>query len=324
MKKRRIIIPILFIIFVNIILYYIICLVEKNSEVSYIYVTDLALNGDFDDFFDLAVIHKLDIKDLTIVLDNSNLSQNKEETSGKTAIENLSKAYCSKQYSVTIGKSRKFIENIDEKCTRQLVDKINQSNKTVLITVGSLRDIAAILDDEHLKRDKIHSVYIFAGDYEDTYEEYNVSLDTEAYGYVLESRVPIYLIPCFENGLWTRGINSSYFVASHKEILENCDKRLLRWFVYEYWHTGESFEDYVLSKKEKEKFYNEKRNLWCSSILPYIIECHDQSIGNNQMLEKYPFSFQKDDNYNIYRFKILDRTQYEDYSVSIINQILND
>lgn len=80
--NRKVMISILFICIVGCLLcVYLHQTVRNNSKVSYIYVTDLALNGDFDDFFDLAVMHKMDIDNLTIVLDNNDFAQDNIETS---------------------------------------------------------------------------------------------------------------------------------------------------------------------------------------------------------------------------------------------------
>lgn len=278
----------------------------------------MALDGDFDDFFDFAIVNKLKISNLTVVLDNAKLNQ-RGKNSGTLVIDNWNKSVGDIDGKILIGKDNEFKSNIKETCTKKLVKIINRSRRSILITVGSLRDIAAIVQDDSLKRNKIEKIVVFASDYENTYMEYNVQLDPEAYNYVLHSGIKIYLVPCFEKGLWTTGENSSYFVTTHEKLLKGCSDELLKWFVNEYEKQNQ--------KKINEDFYDENRNIWASSVLPYFMGAnYDEAIRKYNKKNKggkidKPFTFEKKDD-NIYCFKTENYQDYVKFSEWYINYLL--
>lgn len=258
------------------------------------------------------------ISNLTVVLDNAKLNQ-RGKNSGTLVIDNWNKSVGDIDGKILIGKDNEFKSNIKETCTKKLVKIINRSRSSILITVGSLRDIAAIVQDDSLKRNKIEKIVVFASDYENTYMEYNVQLDPEAYNYVLHSGIKIYLVPCFEKGLWTTGENSSYFVTTHEKLLKGCSDELLKWFVNEYEKQNQ--------KKINEDFYDENRNIWASSVLPYFMGAnYDEAIRKYNKKNKggkidKPFTFEKKDD-NIYCFKTENYQDYVKFSEWYINYLL--
>lgn len=154
-------------------------------------------------------------------------------------------------------------------------------------------------------------------------------MDPEAYDYVLSSEIAIYLIPCvqgFKDGVFTVGNDCSYFVAQHSDLLRDCDDEILKWFVYERNHAKENFEEYELTSNECERFLDERRNLWCSSILPHIVNDNYEHDFESYRAEKkieFPYYFKHDKTKdNIYRFKIKNRDEYINYSIWLINHIL--
>ena len=58
----------------------------STQSTTILYSTDIALDGDFDDYFDLVVIKSLDNINLNIIIDGNNIEQ---KQSGYNAIKNL-------------------------------------------------------------------------------------------------------------------------------------------------------------------------------------------------------------------------------------------
>lgn len=82
-KKIVILICLLIVILSFILLKYI-----DTRKTTILYSTDISIDGDFDDYFDLVAIQALDNIDLKIIVDGNNKIQ---KQSGKNAIDNLNK-----------------------------------------------------------------------------------------------------------------------------------------------------------------------------------------------------------------------------------------
>lgn len=213
-----------------------------------------------------------------------------------------------------------------------MLEQIRNFDTSIIITVGSLRDIAAAyLADTELFHAKIEKIVVFAGDFLDSYDEYNVSLDKEAYETIMNSGLPIYWIPCFQNGLWTSGKNTSYFQAYHHELLKDCPQDLLNWFIYEYYDLASDFMTFNATPSQIEIFNGEVRNLWCSNILPFIIGNINENeiiarynIENNQHID-FPFYFTEYE-YNgntIQLFTIGNESDYVSFSKWFLNDMFS-
>lgn len=234
---------------------------------------------------------------------------------GGCSVNNINKVF-KKNYIPLIGK--KYNVNHKEDITDELLKTLNEIETGIVITVGSLRDIAALYEaNPQIVCEKIEKIFVFAGDFEETYDEYNVEMDKEAYNIIMSSDLPIYWIPCFQNGLWTSGEHCSYFQVMHEEVLNNCDDELLKWFIYEYYDNCNSFDDFELSD-EKEEFLKLQRNLWCAPILPFITGQYDErdmlqqyeEFSGNQM--EFPWYF-TEYNYHGYPLKLFTIRDYDDY-----------
>ncbi|MFA9466012.1 MAG: hypothetical protein ACERKN_17165 [Velocimicrobium sp.] len=251
------------------------CVVEDKKTI--IFSTDLLQNGDFDDYFDLIAMKSLKNINLKVILDGNEQSG---KNSGGKSINNLD--YITKEKtSYIIGLDKELISKNDTgknstKKNRDNNDKIldiirKAKGKVTIVTVGSLRDVAASYNkNSKLFQAKVDKIYVFAGDYEGTYLENNVALDEYAYLDIMNSGLPIYWIPCFENGLWTKGNNASYLTVKHSELFSCTKSDLFKWFMYRFYHENGNFKVYLKQTHDSKAFLNETRNLWCSPILSIL------------------------------------------------------
>lgn len=186
---------------------------------------------------------------------------------------------------------------------------------------------------------KVGRIFVFAGDYEGTYSEYNVFLDGDAYSYIMNSGMDIYWIPCFENGLWTKGNDTSYFTITQDKIFKDVNNKLFDYFMYRWEKKSCNFDEYIYTEQKKEEFSNEIRNIWCAPIFSYIDGSindyiYEYGIDKGDKSTEIPFEFReinahfdKDGNVdinngnNIHVFHIKDREIYEDMSVWILNKM---
>lgn len=185
---------------------------HKNSQTRQIlYSSDLSVDGDFDDYFDLVALYALnDNVNPTIIVDGNN---NASKKTGIEAIYRLAETVKWPEIteSVYVGRNENLSTPDDSRCSMELIDVLEQANTGIdVVTVGSLRDIAALYNHSPaLFKDKVKRIYVFAGDAEGTYTEYNVELDETAFLRIMNSGLNIYWIPCFQNGLFTRGNHTS-------------------------------------------------------------------------------------------------------------------
>lgn len=269
-----------------------------QAEKMVLYSTDLSIDGDFDDYFDLVVMKSLDGIDLKIIVDGTDSAQ---KQSGADAIRNLEKIEgggYSGLADVVIGRDNnlKFLydADVDDRLVKLLE---GAKGKIDVVTVGSLRDVAALYNHcPDLFENKVEKVWVFAGDAEGTMTEYNVSLDETAFLRIMNSgKRAIHWIPCFQNGIWTRGENASYFTMEHSEVFRDADPGLLLWFLYRYEKSGEDFQGYILQKHDTGAFMKEMRNMWCAPLFLLIDgsmeQYWDRYCEKKGQKNRFPFGF---------------------------------
>ncbi|MFG6333689.1 MAG: hypothetical protein K1W28_18080 [Lachnospiraceae bacterium] len=146
----------------------------------------------------------------------------------------------------------------------ELVNALEQAGGGIdVVTVGSLRDIAALYNHSPaLFEKKVENIYVFAGDAEGTYAEYNVELDETAFLRIMNSGLNIYWIPCFQNGLFTAGNRTSYMQIPHSEIFQDTDPKLLNWFLYRFEMENTDFETWSQTEHDTTEFMKDIRNIW--------------------------------------------------------------
>lgn len=264
--------------------------VQEQKRKTVLYSTDLAIDGDFDDYFDLVVMKSLAGIDLTIIVDGNDSGQ---KQSGVDAILNLDKIAGEeyRQSKIIIGRSLNLENMYDPHVSDDLVNILkNAKGKVDIVTVGSLRDIAALYNySPSLFERKTDRIWIFAGDAEGTMTEWNVALDETAFLRIMNSgELNIYWIPCFQKGIWTAGSNASYFTARHEEVLSDADDSLQKWFYYRFEKSRLDFQNYMASPQIATEFMDGTRNLWCAPLFPLIdgsmeeyLEAYNQERNEN-------------------------------------------
>jgi len=111
---------------------------------------------------------------------------------------------------------------------RLILETLSVSDGPVTVfTTGSLRDLAAAFNREpQLLMEKIKRIYINAG-HSSGGKEYNVGIDVCSYVCVLNSGLPVYLVPCFGNGGY-----QSLWTFRQGDILESASARVRNFFRY--------------------------------------------------------------------------------------------
>ncbi len=262
-----------------------------------LYSTDIAIDGDFDDYFDLAALYTLDRSIIpTIIVDGTD--ENSKQT-GLAAIFDFAKTVGRSDItdSVVIGRNENLQDSCDSHCKRELVDYLQHTEgKIDVLTVGSLRDIAALYNHEpDIFENKVENIYVFAGDAEGTYMDYNVGLDETAFLRIMNSGLNIYWIPCFQNGLFQAGNNASYMQIAHQDILENADTGLLKWLLYRFEMSDTDFESYMKTEHDTANFMADIRNIWCAPLFPILDGSMEEYLQKynetNEKNIKLPFGF---------------------------------
>jgi inosine-uridine nucleoside N-ribohydrolase len=313
--------------------------------------SDIHKGGDFDDYFDNVMLYSMNNIKLNVFVDRGDVTIPIDE-SGISVLDNLN-TVTSKSIPHYLGLNKNLSES-DKTGTQSdsqlqaniqnLLDKIRMAaEKTTIFAVGSLRDIAAAYNiSPSLFQNKVDRIYVFAGDAEGTYLEFNVELNEWAYLNIMNSGLPIYWVPCFQNGLWSTGNDTSYFTTTHNELFDSTTSSLFKWFLF-YWSSStDNFNDFISQAHDSTTFMADTRNIWCSSLIPLM-------IGNNyaMFLQQYnvekgtsiaePFSFIEDTmnfasggvvqhgvGHIIHRFHINDRTNYIAFSKWIIKKMINN
>jgi hypothetical protein len=255
-----------------------------------IYSTDLySPPMDPDDNFDLAclfAIKELDIK--AIIIDNAAKSLVNPGIIPVKQIEHL----VGSSAPVAVG-LKHGLKSLNDDCADQsdtnagvklILKALKDSPEPVtIITVGSLRDVAAALNsDPELCRAKIGRIFVFAGDASVTdpskFREYNVDLDTLAFARVMNSGMDIYWVPCFDGGPFKNEGKASYFQSERANLLSAAPAQVLNYFCFSL--LGRSGNDFIealnapvdtaavntIIKRQE----GGMRNLWCSHVFPYI------------------------------------------------------
>jgi len=258
--------------------------VELEKRVPVIYCTDLFHpHDDPDDHFDIACLYsisEIDIK--AIILDQGRKQKTKP---GSIPVSQLN--YITGRnipYAVGLSDELKSPQDTglwqatEFQVGAELIIKILKTSRVPvsIITVGSLRDVAACYNREpELFRDKVDRLFIFIGEASAKgHIEYNVGLDKYAYIRIMNSDLPVYWIPCFDGGVWQNNGRASYWKASHKDLLGNVSDRVMNYFIYALLKKQErepvQYLGSEISDSDKSGVLSMNRNLWCSAVFPYI------------------------------------------------------
>ena len=291
---------------------------EPENKVSVIYCTDLFHpHVDPDDHFDIACLYAIkEIEIKGIILDQG---EKQKEKPGSIPISQLN--YITRRnVPYAIGLANK-LESAEDNGLKQLkeyqqgVELILTTLRTAkepvtIISVGSLRDVAASYNrSPNLFRTKINKLFIFIGEASlKGHVEYNVGLDKNAYIRIMNSRLPVYWVPCFDGGRWQNNGRASYWRASHKDLLGHASDRTMNYFIYALLKKNEKnpiqYLDNEINRDDKKKVLSMNRNLWCSAIFAHIAGrrfIHQENkfisipmnVSYNKEEEIIPFKFEE-------------------------------
>lgn len=159
-----------------------------------------------------------------------------------------------------------------------ILDTLRNSNEKIdIISIGSLRDLAAAFNREpSLMRDKVDRVFVFAGEASNyNFTEYNVGLDVNAFVSFMQSGLNIYWLPCFDGGLWhnNSGLATWWRVPDQRVLYENLSVNMKKYITYSLTGAIEDEIDYInapLDTVAFESLFGTERNLFCSSIFMYL------------------------------------------------------
>ncbi len=261
---------------------------SATNSVPVIYTTDLFHpHGDMDDQVDLAVIYALSELDVRlIVLDNH---EAQAERPGNIPVRQLNHIAKRTLQPVTgLAHKLKSLEDTaldqdeaGQEGVKAILDVLKKSQKKVtIVTVGSLRDVAAAYNrSPELFQDKISKIMIFAGEASrQGFSETNVKLDRYGFARMMMSGLPIYWLPCFDGGRWSNEGNSTYWLTRYKDILGQASDPLLNYMIYSAKRSGEdpiASLDGEVDRQFLGRFQNLKRNLWGAAA---FLAINDQVI----------------------------------------------
>jgi hypothetical protein len=279
--------------------------IKQEKSIPVIYSTDLYHPAmDPDDHFDLAClfsIREFDVK--AIIIDNAARIPVTPGIIPVEQIENISGR--SVPYAVGLKENLKSTDDDGSsqkefrKGVQLILNTLEKSDKPVtLITVGSLRDVAAAINSRpELCRKKIGRIFVFAGDASvrdpKVFREYNVDLDTLAFARVMNSGLNIFWVPCFDGGPGKNYGRSSYIIAVREKLFASVSPRLMNYFRFGLLAKKDSLYIDALtvpadSEEIKTITYKQEdgaRNLWCSHIFPYIAQ-RNYILENNECLTR--------------------------------------
>lgn len=240
----------------------------QNGQI--LYSTDLSIDGDFDDYFDLVALYTISNHLNPMIIVDGNSSDSKQ--TGIAAIDHLAETlgWSGITESVFAGRNENLLSLDDSRCITELIDFLEQADTGInVISVGSLRDIAALYNySPALFENKVENIYVFAGDADGTYKEYNVELDETAFLRIMNSGLNIYWIPCFQNGLFTAGNHASFMQIPHMDIFQDTNPKLLNWFLYRFEKQTTDFETWIHAEHDTTEFMKDVRNVWCAPLFP--------------------------------------------------------
>jgi hypothetical protein len=253
---------------------------SSNSEsvtdsVPVIYTTDLFHpHGDMDDQVDLAVLYALsDIDVRLIVLDNH---EAQAERPGDIPVRQMNhiakrtlKPVPGLAHRLTSAEDMALGQDVTGQLgVEAILDVLEKSKKKVtIVTVGSLRDVAAAFNRApELFREKISKVMIFAGEASrQGFSETNVKLDRYGFARMMMSGLPVYWMPCFDGGRWSNAGNSTYWLTRYKDIIGQASDPLLNYLIYSAKRSGDDPIACLGNEVDRQflsRFQNLKRNLW--------------------------------------------------------------
>lgn len=289
---------------------------EHKKRVSVIYCTDLFHpHDDPDDHFDIACLYAIqEIEIKAIILDQG---QKQKKQPGSIPISQLNHI-TGRKVPHALGLSDK-LQSVGDKGLWQVKEYQegtefiltilrNSKEPVTIITVGSLRDIAACYNrSPDLFKAKVNRLFIFIGEASKKgHIEYNVGLDKNAYIRIMNSGLPVYWVPCFDGGLWQNNGRASYWKASHENLLGRVSDRVMNYFIYALLRKREKnpiqYLENEINMDDKKKILSLNRNLWCSAIFAHIAGRRFVRRGNEFISIPMNASYNKEQQIKPFKF----------------------
>ncbi len=253
--------------------------IKTQEKTAVIYSSDLFHpHGDMDDQVDLAALYGLPDIDIKLVILDHGKSQ--LERPGLIPVRQMNRL-TGRDIRAEIGLTYN-LQNLQDQALEQeeqfqgavkaLIEVMETTaQKVVIITVGSLRDIAAAYNrSPELFHEKVDKVLIFAGEAsKKNFVETNVKMDRFAFATIMNSDLPVYWVPCFDGGLWQNRGRASYWQTTYEKILQDVPDSLLKYFLYAAKRSKDDpflFLDEEIDINLKNKLFRTARNLWSCSL----------------------------------------------------------
>lgn len=259
--------------------------IRRVEPVPVIYTTDLFHpHGDMDDQVDLAVMYAIKgIALKAVILDNGKVQKKRP---GRVAVSQLN-FLTGKSVPVAVGLARKLRNPYDSGLSQpaeyqagvRIILRILKTlkRKAVLVTVGSLRDVAAAFNrNPALFLKKVGRIFVFAGEASNKgFSETNVKMDRHAFTRIMASGLPVYWVPCFDGGRWKNTGSASYWMTNYARLLNSVRPPILQYFIYAYTRSKENpliFLGKPVDPVRKRALFKEKRNLWGAAAFLSVVD----------------------------------------------------
>ncbi|MFH1941359.1 MAG: nucleoside hydrolase [bacterium] len=248
-------------------------------RVPVIYCTDLFHpHDDPDDHFDLASLFSLDELDIRgIVLDQGN---KQKKSPGRIPVEQMN-VLTGRHVPWAVGLAEPlkhpndtaFNQAVEYQSGIDLLLKTLEDSQdpVTIITVGSLRDVAAAFNREpEMFRQRVSRLMIFIGEASAGTLEWNVGLDPNGFIRMMNSGLPVWWVPCFDGGNFKNRGNASFWRAEHADLLKYASDRVMNYFIYALQKKNSpnhlEILDGDVDESDRKRVLSEKRNLWCAAV----------------------------------------------------------
>jgi len=261
----------------------------RAGSVPFIYSTDLFHPPDDpDDHVDLATLFALpELEVLAIVLD---LGRSQLARPGGIPVDQLN-ALTGRTLPHAPGLAHplRYPEDTGEyqhmglQAVEMILRALRESTqKVVIMTVGSMRDVAAAYNREpELFRKKVSRLYVNAGHSRGALLEWNTSLDPQAYLRIMTSDLPVFWAPAFESDGWLEQLrkqelgtapHQSYWSFRQSELYDTLPQPLQNYFLYALGRVPPSLKEPVaylrgaVDPAIREREWKRMRNMWCTAV----------------------------------------------------------
>jgi len=254
--------------------------VEVGRAVPVVYCTDLFHpHDDPDDHFDLATVYampELDIKG--IVLDQGRKQLRRPGNIPVSQMNHITGRHVPTVIGLATPLKSPDDRGLDQPAEFQrgvefIIQTLRASARPVCIaTLGSVRDVVAALNREPgLFRTNVAMVLAFIGEASDAkFQEYNVSLDPQAFVGLMRSGLPVYWVPCFDGGSWQNRGHASFWRASQRALLGEATPQILQYFIYALEKESSdplAFLSRPVEAERQARLFAGTRCLWCAAVL---------------------------------------------------------